>query len=122
MKPWDAWSFDVDYWHFTFDDQISIENAVELARNPATVLDPNKIVRNPAAGTVLSAVCWALPACVGQAAAAGVAAAHVSTAAIRRARMHAAGRANDSDLRNKGRPPGLRIGTAGCGLSRRIQA
>ncbi len=53
MKPWDAWSFDVDYWHFTFDDQISIENAVELARNPASVLDPNKIVRNPAAGTVL---------------------------------------------------------------------
>jgi hypothetical protein len=26
---------------------------VELARNPATVLDPTKIVRNPAAGTVL---------------------------------------------------------------------
>jgi iron complex outermembrane receptor protein len=53
LKPSEAWSFDVDYWHFTFEDQISIENAVELARNPATVLDPTKVLRNPAAGTVL---------------------------------------------------------------------
>jgi hypothetical protein len=53
LKPWATWSFDVDYWHFTFEDQISLENAVELARNPATTLDPLKVVRNPSAGIVL---------------------------------------------------------------------
>jgi outer membrane receptor for ferrienterochelin and colicin len=53
FAPWQGWTFDVDYWHFTFDDQISLENPVELARNAATTLDPAKVVRNPAAGTVL---------------------------------------------------------------------
>jgi iron complex outermembrane recepter protein len=53
IKPWEGWSFDADYWHFTFEDQISLENAVELARNPVTTLDPTKVVRNPAAGTVI---------------------------------------------------------------------
>lgn len=53
VKPWNNWSFDVDYWHFTFDDQISLENPVELARDPVLTLDPTKVVRNPAAGTVI---------------------------------------------------------------------
>jgi iron complex outermembrane recepter protein len=53
LVPLENWSLDVDYWHFTFDDQISLENAVELAANPATTLDPTKVIRNPAAGTVL---------------------------------------------------------------------
>lgn len=53
LKPWDNWSFDVDYWHFTFDDQISLESAVELAANPATALDPSKVIRSTAAGTVI---------------------------------------------------------------------
>jgi iron complex outermembrane recepter protein len=53
VRPWETWSFDVDYWHFTFDDQISLENAVELAANINTTLDPTKVTRNPAAGTVI---------------------------------------------------------------------
>ena len=53
VQPFDAWSFDVDYWHFTFDDQISLQNAVELAANLTTTVDPAIVVRNPAAGTVL---------------------------------------------------------------------
>ncbi|MBK9253608.1 MAG: TonB-dependent receptor [Proteobacteria bacterium] len=53
LKPWNNWSLDVDYWHFTFDGQISLENAVELASNLTTTLDPSKVIRNPAAGTVL---------------------------------------------------------------------
>ena len=52
VTPWETWSFDVDYWNFTFDDQISLENAVELAANTTTTLDPTKVIRNPAAGTV----------------------------------------------------------------------
>ena len=53
LKPWNNWSLDVDYWHFTFDDQISLENAVELAANLSTTLDPTKVIRSTAAGTVL---------------------------------------------------------------------
>jgi hypothetical protein len=53
LRPLESWSFDVDYWHFTFDEQISLENAVELAANPATTLDPAKVIRNPSAGTVI---------------------------------------------------------------------
>ena len=53
LRPLESWSFDVDYWHFTFDEQISLENAVELAANPTTTLDPTKVIRNPAAGTVI---------------------------------------------------------------------
>jgi iron complex outermembrane recepter protein len=53
LRPAAAWSIDVDYWHFTFDEQISLENAVELARNPATTLDPTKVIRDPTAGSVL---------------------------------------------------------------------
>jgi len=47
------WSLDVDYWHFDFDDQISLENAAELAANPTTALDPSKVIRSTAAGTVI---------------------------------------------------------------------
>jgi outer membrane receptor protein involved in Fe transport len=53
VRPWEGWSFDADYWHFTFDDQISLENAVELAANLATTLDPTKVVRSTSAGTVI---------------------------------------------------------------------
>ena len=53
VRPFDNWSLAVDYWHFTFEDQISLENAVELARNVETTLDPTKVVRNPANGTVI---------------------------------------------------------------------
>jgi outer membrane receptor for ferrienterochelin and colicin len=53
VKPWNNWSLDVDYWHFTFDGQISLENAVELAANVNTALDPTKVIRSTSAGTVL---------------------------------------------------------------------
>jgi outer membrane receptor for ferrienterochelin and colicin len=53
MKPWDNWSLDVDYWHFTFDGQISLQNAVELAANPVTALDATKVIRSTSAGTVI---------------------------------------------------------------------
>lgn len=53
VTPWNNWSLDVDYWHFTFDDQISLQNAVELAGNEATALDATHVIRNPAAGTVI---------------------------------------------------------------------
>jgi len=53
LRPWQDWSLDVDYWHFTFDDQISLENAVELAANLTTTLDPTKVLRSTAAGTVI---------------------------------------------------------------------
>ena len=50
MRPLDTWSFDVDYWHFTFDDQISLENAVELAANINTTLDPTKVIAQSRGG------------------------------------------------------------------------
>jgi outer membrane receptor protein involved in Fe transport len=53
LQPWDRWSFDVDYWHFTFDDQIAVENASELAANITTALDPTKVIRDPNAGVVI---------------------------------------------------------------------
>jgi len=53
VKPLNDWSVDVDYWHFDFADQISLENAVELAANPATTLDPTKVIRSTAAGSVI---------------------------------------------------------------------
>jgi iron complex outermembrane recepter protein len=53
VKPLDDWSLDVDYWHFTFDGQISLENANELAANVATATDSTRVIRNPAAGTVI---------------------------------------------------------------------
>jgi outer membrane receptor protein involved in Fe transport len=53
LKPWDNWSLDVDYWHFTFDGQISLESAVELAANVNTALDPTKVIRSTSAGTVI---------------------------------------------------------------------
>ncbi|MEP7311702.1 MAG: TonB-dependent receptor, partial [Pseudomonadota bacterium] len=53
VKPLASLSFDVDYWHFTFEDQISIENAVELAANLSSALDPTRVLRSTAAGTVI---------------------------------------------------------------------
>ncbi len=42
---------DVDYWHFTFDDQIATENTTQLASDLTTTLDPTKVIRSPSAGT-----------------------------------------------------------------------
>ena len=52
-KPINALSLDVDYWHFTFDDQIAQENTTQLAADLATTLDPNKVIRSTAVGTVI---------------------------------------------------------------------
>ena len=52
-KPLEKLSLDVDYWHFTFDDQIAAENTVQLAADLATTLDPSKVIRSTAAGTVI---------------------------------------------------------------------
>ena len=52
-KPVDKLSLDVDYWHFTFEDQIAAENTVQLASNLDTTLDPNKVIRSTSAGTVI---------------------------------------------------------------------
>jgi outer membrane receptor protein involved in Fe transport len=53
VKPIDRLSVDVDYWHFTFDDQIAAENTTQLANDLTTTLDPNKVIRSPDAGTVI---------------------------------------------------------------------
>jgi outer membrane receptor protein involved in Fe transport len=53
LKPWQSVSLDLDYWHFTFENQISLQNALELAANVGTATNPSYVVRNPAAGTVL---------------------------------------------------------------------
>jgi iron complex outermembrane receptor protein len=53
LRPWDGWSFDVDYWHFTFDDQISLESANALALDVNSALDPTKVIRDPTAGVVM---------------------------------------------------------------------
>ena len=53
VKPIERLSVDVDYWHFTFDDQIAAENTTQLAANLATTLDPNKVIRSTSAGTVI---------------------------------------------------------------------
>jgi outer membrane receptor for ferrienterochelin and colicin len=53
VTPTRGLNVDVDYWHFTFEDQISLENPLELAQSLATTLDPNKVIRDPNAGTVL---------------------------------------------------------------------
>jgi outer membrane receptor for ferrienterochelin and colicin len=52
-KPIDKLSLDVDYWHFTFDDQIATESTVQLAADLTTTLDPTKVIRSTAAGTVI---------------------------------------------------------------------
>jgi len=53
LKPLEKLSLDVDYWHFTFKDQIAMENTTQLAADLATTLDPTKVIRSPAAGTVI---------------------------------------------------------------------
>lgn len=53
LRPIGRLSLDVDYWHFTFEDQIAAENTVQLAADLATTLDPTKVIRNPAVGTVM---------------------------------------------------------------------
>jgi len=53
LRPIQSLSVDVDYWHFTFEDQISIENPLELAASLETTLDPTKVQRDPSAGTVI---------------------------------------------------------------------
>jgi iron complex outermembrane receptor protein len=53
LKPLSGLSLDVDYWHFTFDDQIAAENTTTLASDLATTLDPNKVIRSTQAGTVI---------------------------------------------------------------------
>jgi iron complex outermembrane receptor protein len=53
IQPFDSLSFDIDYWSFTFEDQISLENPLELAANLETTLDPTKVVRDPSAGVVM---------------------------------------------------------------------
>jgi iron complex outermembrane recepter protein len=52
-RPLEKLSLDVDYWHFTFDDQIATESTIQLAADLATTLDPTKVLRNPAVGTVI---------------------------------------------------------------------
>jgi iron complex outermembrane receptor protein len=52
-KPLERLSLDVDYWHFTFDDQIAQENTTQLASDLTTTQDPTKVIRNPAVGTVI---------------------------------------------------------------------
>jgi|GEM_PF-3562992 len=52
-KPIERLSLDVDYWHFTFKDQIAAENTVQLAADLSTTLDPGKVIRNPAVGSVI---------------------------------------------------------------------
>jgi iron complex outermembrane receptor protein len=52
VRPVERLSVDVDYWHFTFDDQIAAENTTQLAANLATTLDPTKVLRDPTAGVV----------------------------------------------------------------------
>jgi outer membrane receptor protein involved in Fe transport len=46
-------SVDVDYWHFTFDDQIATENTTQLAADLTTTLNPAKVIRDPTAGVVM---------------------------------------------------------------------
>jgi outer membrane receptor for ferrienterochelin and colicin len=53
VKPIERLSLDVDYWHFTFDDQIAAENTTQLASNLTTTLDPTKVLRSTSAGTVI---------------------------------------------------------------------
>jgi iron complex outermembrane receptor protein len=53
FQPLDPLTFDLDYWHFTFDDQIAIQNSAELAGNVATATDPNIVIRDPSAGVVM---------------------------------------------------------------------
>lgn len=53
LRPFGGFSVDLDYWHFTFDGQISLENPIEMALNPLTTLDPKKVIRDPTAGTVI---------------------------------------------------------------------
>jgi outer membrane receptor for ferrienterochelin and colicin len=53
VTPVQALNVDVDYWHFTFSDQIALENPLELAQSLTTTLDPTKVLRDPSAGTVL---------------------------------------------------------------------
>jgi iron complex outermembrane receptor protein len=53
VTPVQALNVDVDYWHFTFSDQIALENPLELAQSLTTTLDPMKVLRDPSAGTVL---------------------------------------------------------------------
>jgi iron complex outermembrane receptor protein len=53
LRPMEKLSLDVDYWRFTFDDQIATESTVQLATDLATTLDPNKVLRSTAAGTVI---------------------------------------------------------------------
>jgi iron complex outermembrane receptor protein len=52
-RPIEKMSLDVDYWHFTFDDQIATENTTQLAANLDTTLDPSKVIRDPSAGMVI---------------------------------------------------------------------
>lgn len=44
-------NIDVDYWHFKFDDAITLENGTVIARDPVSTEDPTKVVRN-ASGTI----------------------------------------------------------------------
>jgi outer membrane receptor protein involved in Fe transport len=53
FRPYDPLTVDIDYWHFTFDDQIAPQNAVELAANLETATDPNIVIRDPSAGVVM---------------------------------------------------------------------
>jgi len=52
VRPIESFNFDVDYWHFTFDGQIAVENGLALALDPVTREDPTKVVRN-AGGTIV---------------------------------------------------------------------
>ncbi|HEU4625108.1 MAG TPA: TonB-dependent receptor [Steroidobacteraceae bacterium] len=53
LAPIRTLNVDVDYWHFTFSDQIALENPLELAQSLTTTLDPTKVLRDPNAGTVI---------------------------------------------------------------------
>lgn len=53
LQPRDGLALDVDYWRFTFRDQISMQNGLAVALDPRLSLDPAKVIRDPSVGTVM---------------------------------------------------------------------
>ena len=53
LEPFDGFTINVDHWNFKFEDQIAVENGPAVALDPVSAADPTKVVRSPAAGTVI---------------------------------------------------------------------